>query len=112
MEERDEPIYWFRNLPPLEDTAGQEYEISANSDSIAYDYARRNELWSECRQSLNANLAHRIQQEITRMGGHCAHIIAEHITPKVDHHNQMFRLEGRYTYELYFAPEANGAKAP
>jgi len=97
-------IYWHSDLPPLEDKIAGKYQVTAESDPIPLDYRHKDELRGRSEPSLALRLEDRLGQEIDRLGGHCAHILEEHITPVIDYHNNQYRLRGTYTYVLFLAP--------
>ncbi len=97
----DKRIYWHKELPPLGAPSMGEHWITATSDPVEYHYAHRTELWSQCVASLGKNLESRLRAEIERLGGHHAHVLEEHIVPRIDHVDGTYRLEGRYDYVLF-----------
>ncbi len=94
-------IYWHRELPPLDADPIGEHTIEANSPRIPGTIAHRDELWDECQRGLDADLQIRLRQEVSRLGGRCAHVLDERIEIKRDAVLNEAWLHGRYTYTLY-----------
>lgn len=100
-------IYWHRDLPPLADELMGAHTLEAVSDAVEYRWADRDALWTECSASLKAHLTERLEQEIDRLGGSCAHVLEEDITPHVDYPTNRYWLIGRLNYTLYRHPAAS-----
>jgi hypothetical protein len=77
-------LFWHRDLPPLDGEPIAEYVVEANSSRIPGTLAHRDELWDRCYTELMAAATSRLVQEVTRLGGHDAHVRDESITPKHD----------------------------
>jgi hypothetical protein len=94
-------VYWHRDLPPSDAEPMAEHTVEADSAHIPGTIAHRDELWDDCRNDLLA-LAHaRLGQEIARLGGRFAHVLAERIEVKRDPVADEAWMHGRFTYMLY-----------
>jgi hypothetical protein len=71
-------VYWHRELPPL-----------------------AAELWDRCYEELMANAQARLAQEVTRLGGHYAHVHDESIDTRHDDAAGETWLRGRFSYVLF-----------
>lgn len=94
-------VYWHRELPPLEAEAAGEHTIEAASARVPDTIAHRDELWASCRDDLMAQAGRRLLEEISRLGGRCAHVLAESIDTRHDTVTGEAWLRGRFTYMLY-----------
>ncbi len=97
-------VYWRRELPPLGEQIEGEHIVEADSPHLPIEHPQEyphDDLWSRCAADLEATAAKRLEQEIRRLGGSCAHIVDENIEPKSDHATGTTWLHGRYTYVLY-----------
>jgi len=99
--QNEQRIYWHREVPPLAADAMAEHTLEAVSRQVAGMLVHRDELWSGCYDDLMARAAARLIQEMARLGGDCAHVHAESITPKHDPATGTSWLHGRFTYMLY-----------
>lgn len=97
-------IFWHHELPPLDLELLSEHTIEANSSRVAGTLARRDELWGRCYEELMANTERRLVQEITRLGGHYAHVHGESIGPRHDEAAGEAWLHGCFTYSLFRRP--------
>ena len=61
-----------------------EHIVEATSDRVEGTISHRDELWDRCYQELMANAQGRLAQEITRLGGHYAHVHDESIDIRHD----------------------------
>ena len=93
-------VYWRRELPPLGETPAGESSIEANSRPLVIG-SPPEELWVKGAEELLKAAMQRIEQEVRRQGGSCAHIIDEQIESKADYATDKMWLHGRYTYVLY-----------
>lgn len=98
-------IYWHRELPPLADELLGSHTVEAASEPVEYKLSERDAMWQQCSESLRANLAARLEQEIDRLGGSCAHVLEEDITEHIDYPTNRYWLIGRLSYSLYRHPE-------
>ena len=98
---RPKIIYWHRELPPLAAELVAEHTVEANSSHVAGTIAHRDELWDQCYRELMVNAESRLVQEVTRLGGHFAHVHDEAINPKHDDVAGEAWLHGRFSYMLY-----------
>ena len=92
---------WHRDLPPLDAELVAEHTIEATSGRVAGSLSHRDELWNRCYQELMSNAHARLVQEITRLGGHYAHVHDESIEPRHDDAAGEAWLHGRFSYVLY-----------
>jgi len=94
-------IYWHRELPPVEAEPMGEHVVEATSGHVSDTIAHRDELWNHCRDELTANTRERLQEEVTRLGGRYAHVLAESIDTRHNAGTGEAWLHGRFTYMLY-----------
>jgi hypothetical protein len=94
-------IYWHRELPPSTAEAIGPHTVEAVSNRVPGTLAHRDELWDRCYRELTERLRVRLEQEITRLGGACAHVLGEHIEPRHDDRTGEAWMYGRVDYELY-----------
>ena len=97
-------VFWHRELPPLEADLVAEHTVEANSRRVLGTLAHRDELWDRCYRELMSTAEHRLEQEVTRLGGDFAHVHDEAIDPKHDEAAGEAWLHGRFTYVLYRRP--------
>ena len=97
-------IYWHHELPPLEHDPVSEHVVQARSDVVPYRPGHLDDLNEACLASLRNAAAHRLEQELDRLGGDSAHVTDEEIEAKHDEASATFSLQGTYTYVLYRAP--------
>ena len=95
-----ERIYWHRNLPPANAQPMGGHTLEATSARVAGTLEHRNELWDRCYRELMAETARRLEQEIERLHGDCAHVLAEHIEPRHDGRTGEAWMYGRFEFEL------------
>jgi hypothetical protein len=101
-------IYWHRDLPPANARPAGEHVLEAVSGRVAGTLAHRDDLWDHCYRELIARAIDRLGQEVTRLGGDCARVLAEHIEPRRDERTGEAWMYGRFVYELYRSPSAGG----
>jgi hypothetical protein len=97
-------LYWHRDLPPLSAEMMGEHVVEAKSMRVPGSLAYRDELWDRCYEDLMAQTRSRLEQEIVRLGGSCAHVLSESVGSKHDVAANEAWLEGRFTYVLYRQP--------
>jgi hypothetical protein len=97
-------IYWHRELPPVDAEAMGAHTIEGVSGRVPGTLAHRDELWDQCYRELMDRLRVRLEQEIARLGGQYAHVLAEHIEPRHDDRLGEAWMYGRLDYELYRQP--------
>ena len=97
-------VYWHRELPPIEAELIAEHTVEAISTRVPGTIAHRDDLWDQCYRELMANLESRLAQEVTRLGGHYAHVLDEMIDPRHDDATGEAWLHGRFSYTLYRRP--------
>ena len=78
-----------------------EHVIEATSRRVPGTLAHRDELWDRCYEDLMIQVRGRLEQEIGRLGGTCAHVLSEHVESKHDAPANEAWLHGRFTYVLY-----------
>jgi hypothetical protein len=61
-----------------------EHIIEAASARVPSTVAHRDELWDRCHQNLTAQICHRLEQEVLRLGGSYAHVLDESIDSGCD----------------------------
>ena len=94
-------VYWHRELPPVEADPVAEHTVEADSVRVPGTIAHRDDLWAGCRRDLFDRVHTRLGQEITRLGGTCAHVLDERVEAKRDPASNEAWLHGRFTYMLY-----------
>lgn len=94
-------VFWHRELAPIDSELMAEHSVEANSSRVAGTLAHRNELWDQCYQELMTNAESRLVDEVTRLGGHFAHVNGESIGAKHDDTAGEAWLHGSFTYVLY-----------
>ena len=94
-------VYWHEELPPLDGEVVQENMIEAMSDRVPGSIERHGELWHRCYATLMEHTQLRLEQEVTRLGGHYAHVLDEHIDSRRDDGTGESWLHGRFSYVLY-----------
>ena len=97
-------IYWRRELPPLSEEIDGEHVVEATSARVHASWAERDLLWGRCYEDLMIHARDRIAQEVTRLGGSCAHVTDEIVRARTDDGSGDFWLEGTFTYTLYRHP--------
>ena len=100
-EEQEKVVFWHRELPPLSAELVENHTVEANSGRVAGTIAHRDELWDRCYTELMSQAEARLRQEVTRLGGHYAHVHDETITPKHDDAAGQAWLHGVFSYMLY-----------
>jgi hypothetical protein len=93
-------VYWHRELPPLDAEVLSEHTLEATSCRVPGTLAHRDELWDRCYEDLIAHTRARLQQEMARLGGDCAHVLGESIDSRHDDATGEAWLYGRFTYVL------------
>lgn len=97
-------IYWHRELPPFDAELMGEYTMEATSHRVPGTLAHRDEVWDRCYDDLMTQTSFRLEQEVVRLGGHCAHILNESIDSRHDEVRGETWLHGCFTYSLYRRP--------
>jgi hypothetical protein len=98
-------IYWHRELPPLDADAVAEQTVEAASGRLQGTLEHRNELWDRCYADLMEKLTARLEQELTRLGGDCAHVLDESIDSRHDDAGGDVWLHGRLTFLVMRRPQ-------
>ena len=99
-------IYWHRELPPLSADVIGEHVVEAVSGRVHNTLSRRDDLWARCYVELMDAAQARLTQEISRLGGDCAHVLREAVDTRHDDASGEMWLRGRFTYVLYRVPKA------
>jgi hypothetical protein len=99
-------VYWHRELPPLDGEILGEHVVEASSDRVYGSIERYGDRWNHCYAALMDQAAGRLVQEVTRLGGHYAHVLDEHIDSKRDDVADESWLHGRFGYILYRRPDS------
>ena len=99
-------VYWRRELPPLSEQIEGEHEITADSARVHGAWGDRDALWSRCHDDLMSRARARIGDEVTRLGGSCAHVVDEVIAVRRDDGSGDFWLSGTFRYVMYVHPPA------
>jgi len=95
-------VYWHRQLPPLDAEAIDEHTIEAESCHVPGAFSHRHDaLWDRCEHDLARNASLRLDQEVRRLQGRCAHVLEERVDVKHDEAKDEAWLHGRFTYMLY-----------
>ena len=102
--DNDKVVYWHRDLPPLDAELVAEHTIEAASGRVAGTLSHRDELWDRCYHELMSNVQARLADEITRLGGHYAHVHDESIGTRHDDAAGEAWLHGCFSYMLYRRP--------
>jgi hypothetical protein len=97
-------IYWHSELPPLNAEAMGEHTLEASSHRVPGTLVHRDELWERCYHDLMNQARQRLQQEVSRLGGSCAHVLSESVDSRYDGATNEAWLHGRFTYVLYRNP--------
>jgi hypothetical protein len=101
IETNDRIVYWHRELPPLDAEAMGEHTVEATSVRVPDTIAHRDELKDQCYADLMVQARARLEQEVTRLGGHYARVLDEAVDPRHDGATGQAWLHGRFTYRLY-----------
>jgi hypothetical protein len=104
-------VYFRPDLPPLSEDSAGEFMVDAESPPVPNTSLGRDELWVHCYDDLMAAAAERIGQEVTRLNGSCAHVVDEHIEPKVSYERGEAWLAGTFTFVLYRHPAPTSANS-
>jgi hypothetical protein len=94
-------VYWHRELPPLNAEIMGEHIVEATSSRVPGPLAHHDQLWERCYQDLMTQTLRRLEQEVTRLGGTCAHVLNESVDAEHDEAKNEAWLRGRFTYMLY-----------
>jgi hypothetical protein len=106
LPEPTKKIYWHRELPPLGADPIGDHVVDAVSGRLPSTLSHRDELWDRCYAELMDAAQARLTQEISRLGGDCAHVLREAIDTRHDDTTGETWLRGRFTYVLYRLPKA------
>ena len=97
----EKTVFWHRELPPPTAEILGEHVIEAVSARVSGTLAHRDELWQRCYEDLMTQADRRLAQEVTRLGGHYAHVLNESVDSRHDDVQGEAWLHGRFTYVLY-----------
>jgi len=100
-------VYWHRELPPLSAEPLGEHVVEAASRRVANTFAHRDEIWADCYDDLMTNAHERIEQELKRLGGDCAHVLDQSVDSRSDDRTSEAWIHGHFTYMLF----KNGVKS-
>jgi hypothetical protein len=101
-------VYWHRELPPIDAEPLTENVVEAASLRVQGTLEHRSELWDRCYADLMQTLSRRLEQEIVRLGGDCAHVLDESIDSRHDDASGDVWLHGKLTYILMRRSRAEG----
>jgi hypothetical protein len=105
-------VYWHLELPPPDAEAIGEHTIEATSARVPRTLAYRDSMWDACYDDLMAEARRRMEQEVTRLGGHYGHVLEEKIDSRRDDAKGEAWLHGRFDYVLYRRPSADDTQSP
>ena len=94
-------IYWHRELPPYDAEPIGEHVIEAASRRVPGTLVHRDELWNQCYEDVMHRVQTRLEQEVARLQGNYAHVLAESVDSVHDDVAGEAWLHGRFTYMLY-----------
>ena len=94
-------IFWHRELPPVNAQPMGAHVIDATSGRVPGTLEYRDAMWDRCYRELMAHVTERIGQEVVRLGGDCARVLAERIEQRRDERTGEAWMYGRFEYELY-----------
>jgi hypothetical protein len=94
-------IYWHRELPPASAQAAGEHVLEATSGRVPGTIEHRGDMWDRCYAELMAHANERLAQEVVRLGGDCARVLAEHVEPRHDDRTGEAWMYGRFDFEIY-----------
>ena len=94
-------VYWHRELPPADAEIMGEHTVEASSRRVSSALAHRDELWESCYEDLMAQARERLEQEVARLGGDCAHVLDESVDSRRNPVTGEAWLHGIFTYVLY-----------
>jgi hypothetical protein len=94
-------VFWHRELPPSGADPAGEFVVEAASHQVQGTLSHRDELWTQCYESLMAQARTRIEQEVSRLAGDFAHVLGESLDVKRNDALGVAWLHGRFTYVLY-----------
>jgi hypothetical protein len=99
-------VYWHRELPPLRAEPIGEHMLEATSRRVPGTLLHRDKLWEQCYDDLMRQARQRLEQEVRRQGGSCAHVLSESVDSRHDGASNEAWLHGCFTYVLYREPAA------
>jgi hypothetical protein len=94
-------VFWHRELPPPDAEPIGDHTIEATSARVPGTIRGRDALWDRCYRDLMDRVRERIEQEVARLGGSCAHVLSETVEPRHDDAAGEAWMYGRFHYELY-----------
>lgn len=97
-------VYWRQELPPLSADVVGEDTVEATSCRVQGSLSHRDDAWDHCYHDLMERTRVRLEQEVTRLGGHYAHVRDEVIDIRHDEAKGEAWLYGRFQYVLYREP--------
>jgi hypothetical protein len=93
-------VYWHRELPPLDVEEMGEHVVEATSARAPSTLAHRDEMWDQYYKDLMARARARLEQEVVRLDGNYAHVLAESVDTRHDDATGESWLHGCFTYML------------
>src|SRR5271156_3473427 len=90
-------VYWHRELPPIDAEPIGEHVVEATSTRVSNALVHRDELWEHSYEDLMSNALKRIEQEVLRLDGDCAHVLDESVESRRDDVTTEAWLHGRFT---------------
>jgi hypothetical protein len=103
-------VYWHRELPPLWAGPISEHVLEAVSFRVPGTIAHHDDLWRICYDDLMHQANVRLEQEVARLGGDCAHVVDEVIETRRDDVKGEAWLRGRFDYVLYRRDRKDGSR--
>ena len=94
-------VYWHRELPPYNAEPIGEHAIEIASKRVPGTLAHRDEVWNQCYEDVMDRVQNRLEQEVVRLRGNYAHVLAESVDSKHDDVTGEVWLHARFTYMLY-----------
>lgn len=97
----EESFIGTRKLPPSDVEAMGEHVVEATRGRPPGTLVHRDELWDRRYEELMSQARARLEQEVTRLGGHYAHVLEESVDSRRDEVAGEAWLHGRFTYMPY-----------
>ena len=94
-------VFWHRELPPLDAEAVAEHTVEASSCRVPGSLSHGDDRWRRCHDDLMRTAERRLNQELQRLGGSCAHVHDEVIRSRRDDAAGEAWLQGIFTYTMY-----------
>ena len=81
-----------------------EHTLEAASHRVPGTLTHGDDLWERCYEDLMSQAQMRLEQEVERLGGSCAHVLSESVESHHDGATNETWLRGRFAYVLYRVP--------